>query len=100
MRGDIFPEPPPEPVPPESASGAVERKSNLPWWQVAYDIQDMAQNIGAKLQSEQKRTSNAAIAKEIEKRINHIERSKGRDRCSPSWDTIRGVLTGSAWRPE
>lgn len=91
----------PVPVVTGSASGAVEeRQSNLPWWQVAYDIHDMAQNIGARLQSEQKQTSNTAIAKEIEKRINDIERSKGRDRCSPNWDTIRGVLTGRVWRPE
>ena len=83
-----------------SASGGVESISNLPWWRVTYDIHDMAQSIGAARQSKSQRTSNTEIAKEIEKRINYMERSKARDRRSPSWDTIRGVLTGWAWRPE
>ena len=92
--------PSPAPVVAVGASGGAEPKSNLPWWQVAHDIHDMAQNIGAKFHSEQKRASNAAIAKEIEKRINDIERSKGRSRTAPNHDTIRGLLTGWVWRPE
>lgn len=98
------PSPTPEsqavPVVAASAPGDVKPISNLPWWQVAYDIHDMAQNIGATRHSKAERTSNTEIAKEIEKRINDIERSKARDRRSPSWDTIRGVLTGWTWRPE
>lgn len=91
---------PPAPVEAVGASDDVEPKSNLPWWQLAYDIHDMAQNIGAKFHSEQKRTSNAAIARAIETRINDIERSKGRSRKAPNHDTIRGLLTGRVWRPE
>lgn len=67
---------------------------NCPWWQTDYKILDIAQTIGAKLQDQKKRTSNKSIAIEIEKRINDIERSSARDRRSPNWDTIRGVLTG------
>jgi hypothetical protein len=92
--------PSPAPVVAAGASGDVETESNLPWWRVDYNIFDLAKNIGAKLHSEQKRASNAAIAKGIEKRINDIERSKGRNRTAPNHDTIRGLLTGWAWRPE
>lgn len=92
--------PSPAPVVAVGALGGLEPNSNLPWWRVAYDIHDMAQNIGAARHSKSERTSNTEIAKEIENRINDIERSKARDRRSPTWDTIRGVLTGWAWRPE
>ena len=71
---------------------------NLPWWQVTHDIPELWQNIGATLHSQQKSTSNIAIAKEVEKRINDIERSKGRNRKAPAWDTIRGLMTGWKWR--
>jgi hypothetical protein len=90
-------EPQVTPVLPVTASGG-ELPSDLPWWRAAYDIFDLAQNIGAKLQSEHKRTSNTEIAKRIEVRINEIERSRGRDRKAPNWDTIRGVLKGWQWR--
>ncbi len=86
-----------EPVEIDCASGSTP-DAELPWWRVFYDIPDMAQNIGAKLQSETRQPSNIAIAKRIEARINEIERSSGRDRKAPSWDTIRGVLTGWRWR--
>lgn len=85
------------PVEIDRAAGSAPQ-SDLPWWQAAYDIPEMAQNIGAKLQSEHKRPSNTAIAKRIEVRINEIERSKGRDRKAPNWDTIRGALIGWQWR--
>ncbi len=68
--------------------------SGKPWWQTEYNILEMAQSIGEKLKSEHKKPSNSAIAKQIAARIKDIERSKGRDRKSPNWDTIRGVLTG------
>jgi hypothetical protein len=73
---------------------------NLPWWQTVHDIKEMWQNIGATLHSKGDRTSNVAIAKEIKNRINGIERSKGRSRDSPSWDTIRGLFTGKRWKPK
>ena len=79
-----------EPVP------TVADDKALRWWRTAYDIPELAKNIGDKLHSEGKRTSKIAIAKEIESRINAIERSKGKNRKSPNWDTIRGVLP--KWR--
>ena len=93
------PETPAAPVEIDCASGSTP-ESKLPWWQLSYDIPDMAQNMGAKLQSELMRPSNAAIAKRIEARINEIERGKGRDRKAPNWDTIRGVLRGWQWREQ
>ena len=82
----------------ESASGSAEPKSKLQWWQTAYEIVELWQNIGAKLDSQKKRTSNTAIAKEIQKRINEIQRNKGLEQCSPNWDTIRGVMIGWKWK--
>lgn len=85
------------PVQPVIAAGG-DVHSDLPWWQEAHDIFDMAQNIGATLQSQHQKPSNTAIAKRIEARINDIERGKGRERKAPNWDTIRGLLTGWKWR--
>ena len=84
----------------KSDSTAPEVEPNFPWWRTAYDIFEMAQNIGAKRHSGQARPSNSAIAKEIAMRISDMERSKGRDRNAPNHDTIRGVLTGWKWRPQ
>ena len=84
----------------KGASGGGEPEFDLPWWQTKHNIFDMAQNIGARLKSQSKRTSNTAIAKEIEKRINDIERSKATGKQSPNYDTIRGVLTGWKWKPD
>jgi hypothetical protein len=94
------PAPPAVPVVADSAPGGVKPIPNLSWWRATHDIHEMAQNIGAARHSKGERTSNTEIAKEIEKRINNIERSKARDRRAPNWDTIRGVLTGWTWRPE
>lgn len=94
------PEAAPDPVVAERESGGVEPERNLPWWRASYDIHDMAQTIGAKLQSEGKRPSAAAVSKEIEKRIRDVERSRGRDRSAPNHDTIRGVLTGWRYKPD
>lgn len=71
-----------------------------PWWQRDHDILEMAQSIGAKLHSQNKRTSNVQIAKEIERRINAIEQREGTDRQSPTWDTIRGPLTNWRFKPD
>lgn len=76
------------------------KEANLPWWQVKYDIFDMAKNIGGSLHAGHKRASNAAIAKEIERRINSIERSKATNNISPNWDTIRGALTNWKFKPD
>jgi hypothetical protein len=70
------------------------------WWQVKHDVFVMAQNIGSRLNSQGKRASNAAIAKEIESAINGIERGKATGRIAPNWDTIRGHLTGWKWKRE
>ena len=77
-----------------------EPNKEVQWWRAKYDILEMAQTIGARLQNQKKRASNTSIAKEIEKRINDIERSKGSEQRSPHWDTIRGVLTGWKLKPE
>jgi hypothetical protein len=82
-----------------SDGSAANSDANLPWWRVKHDIPEMWKNIGASLHSRQKQPSNAAIAKEIEARINDIERSKATGRKSPDWDTIRGVFTGWKWKP-
>ena len=82
---------------PVAIESAPKPKSNSQWWEDSYDIPELWQNIGATLYSQKKRTSNTAIAKGIETRINDIERSKGRDRVSPDSDTIRGKLTGWKW---
>jgi hypothetical protein len=76
------------------------KEANLPWWQVKYDIFDMATNIGASRHASHKPTSNTAIAKDIEQRINSIERSKATDNVSPNWDTIRGALTNWKFKPD
>lgn len=83
---------------PVEIENAAESELNVPWWKAAYDMPELWQNIGATLHSQNKRPSNSAIAKEIEKRINQTEKSKGRNRASPSWDTIRDVFTGWAWK--
>lgn len=75
-------------------------ESDAPWWMLEYDIFDMAKNIGGKLHSLHEPASNAAIAKEIEKRINGEERRKGRDRVAPNHDTIRGRFTGMSFKPD
>lgn len=80
------------------ATAGVEPE--LPWWQTKYDIFEMATNKGASLKANRESTSNTAIAKEIEKHINNIERSKATGKTSPRWDTIRGVLTGWRWKPD
>ena len=67
-----------------------------PWWRTEHDIMDMAQTIGAKMESQHKSTSNSEIAKEIAARIRDIESHKHSDRRTPDSDTVRGVLTG--WR--
>ena len=72
----------------------------LPWWQTEYDIFLMATNKGASLKAKNKTPSARAIAKEIEKHINSNERSKGSEKKSPCWDTIRGVLTRWKWKPD
>jgi hypothetical protein len=81
------------------AKDNLNTELNLPWWQTSHDIHEMWQNIGATFHSQSKRTSNSAIAIEIEKRINGIEKSKGRDRVAPDHDTIRGLFTGRKWKP-
>ena len=85
-----------EPVALVADVAPVADDSPLPWWRTDHDIQELAKNIGDKLHSDGKRTSKVAIAKGIESRINVIERGKGKDRKSPNWDTIRGVLP--EWR--
>ncbi len=87
---------PAQPAPAAKPVPAVADDARLQWWRTAYDILEMAQNIGAKLHADSKRTSKVEIAKEIERRINAIERGKGRDRVAPDWDTIRGYLP--QWR--
>ena len=77
---------------PAAAESTPSNETNCPrvqWWRKDYDITDMAQNIGSRLHSDSKKPSSSAIAKEIEKRINAIERNTGRDRTSPNLDTIR-----------
>ncbi len=71
-----------------------------PWWQTKHNVFEMAQNIGSRLNSQGKRASNAAIAKEIESSINGIEHNKATGRTAPNWDTIRGHLTNWQWKPE
>lgn len=73
---------------------------SLPWWQKSYDILEMAQNIGATLQSQNKRPSNTAIAGAIAQRIADIERGKGRTPPPLAGDTVRGVLTGWRFKPD
>lgn len=90
----------PAPVVTETASDSDEVKSGLQWWQESYNIPELWQNIGARLYSQKKSPSNTAIAKEIEKRINEIQKNKGLDRVSPNWDTIRGKLSGCRWKTD
>jgi hypothetical protein len=70
------------------------------WWETKHDIFEMARNIGARLKSQGKKTSNTEISKEIEKTINGIERGKASGLVSPSWDTIRGRLAHWRWKSE
>ncbi len=71
----------------------------LPWWQTAYDISELAQNIGAKTQAKGDKPSQTNVAKGIATRINDIERSAGRDRRINS-DTVRSALNGWKFEPE
>lgn len=73
---ELAPQPDAAPDAPVVDAPASEPGKALPWWQVAYDIHELAETIGAKLHSAQKRTSNIEIAKGIERRINDIEQSK------------------------
>ena len=82
------------------ASDGDEVNPGLQWWQESYDIPELWQNIGARLHSQKRLTSNTAIAKEIEKRINEIQKGKGLNRVSPNWDTIRGKLYGWKWKTD
>ena len=84
----------------EGASDGDEVKPGLQWWEESYDIPELWQNIGARLHSQKRLTSNTAIAKEIEKRINEIQKGKGLNRVSPNWDTIRGKLYGWKWKTD
>ena len=88
------------PVVAAGASDGGEINLSSVWWQESYDIPELWQNIGATLHSQKKRTSNSEIAKEIEKRINALQRSKGLNRASPSWDTIRGKFSGRVWKTD
>ncbi len=75
----------------------------LRWWQTEFDIQDMAQNFGAKLHDKRdpkKLPSNTSIAKDIAGRIRDEERRKGGSREAPHWDTVRGALTGWRFKPD
>jgi hypothetical protein len=99
-------------VPPDQTTEAATVKlgkvKKLPWWQVEYQIHEMAQNIGAKFHEEDQKkpkpdpdaTSVHKISVEIEKRINDMERRSARDRRNPSSDTIRGSLTGWKFTPK
>ena len=74
-------------------------KKPLPWWQTQYVILEMAQNIGEGIHAKGGKASQTAVAKEIAKRINAIEKNSGRTRVI-SWDSVRGPLNGWKFKPE
>ena len=76
---------------------------DLPWWQQEHRILEMAQNIGARLYEKndpKQKPSASNVAKEIATRIAALERASGKDRRTPNWDTVRGVLIGWRFKPD
>ena len=70
------------------------------WWEIEFDIFEMAQNIGASKRANNNPHSNVVIAAEISSRISSIDQRKGKNRKRPSQSTVRKKLNGWKLAPD
>lgn len=77
------------------------------WWETEYNLLDMAQNIGERLNGDNSKhqvkirypTSVRKISEEMARNIANSERRKGSIKPLPAADTIRGRLTRWKFKP-